>query len=100
MRKGGCHASCIHGRVPSLSPQLSLVGHAAVVHGAVGMAAMGGLRGEVGSCEHELASWVACASPASPGAGAWAEGPCLEESSRRDGDRTTRVELRARGDAS
>ena len=75
MRKGGCHASCIHGRVPSLSPQLSLVGHAARVHGAVGMAAMGGLWGEVAGCECELASGVAYASAFGAGATAWAEMP-------------------------
>ena len=98
MRKGGCHASGVHGRVPSLSPQLSLVGHAALVHGAVGMAAMGGLRGEVACGEHELASGVACASAFGAGATAWAEMPCPEESVYVD--TTLGVVLRACGDSS
>ena len=98
MSKGGCHGPCIHGRVSSLSPQRSLVGHAALVHGAVGMATVGGLWGEVAGGESELASGVACASAFGAGATAWAEGPCCER--RVHGDSPACACTRASGDAS
>ena len=68
------------------------------IDGAVGMAAMGGLRGEVACCESELASGVACASAFGAGATAWAEGPCCERSVH--GDSPAWACTRARGDAS
>ena len=64
----------------------------------MGMAAMGGLRGEVACGEHELTSGVACTSAAGAAATTWAEGPCCERGVH--GDSPACAYTRARGDAS
>ena len=94
---GGCHASPVHGLLRSgvSYPHHMLV--CAQIGGAVGMATVGGLRGEVACGEHELASGVACAS-ASGARATTAESPCPERSLHIYS--TVGVDQRARGDAS
>ena len=104
LSQGGRHHSLVHGRVPSLHRQPGLVGVASLVHGAVGMAAMGSLRGEVAGCEHELASGVACTSAAGAAAcvaptaarvrGVWSTGAARVPQRHRPSAGTTRTEAR------